>query len=739
MLSRTIVTFVMSGGVGSRLWPLSREDNPKQLHDLTGGGSMLLKTLRRMESRRSGETPVLVIGAERHAQRILSAARQIDTRRGGTIFEPMGRNTAAAVAIATLETLSRFGDELVLVVPSDHEISTDADFWATVDDGVEAALGGSLVIFGIEPTRPETGYGYIETAGRRAGVLKVERFVEKPDHATAETYLAAGNFYWNAGIFLFRASTMRDAFLALQPDLWTATKLAFDGARREAGEVHLPADAYSRIPSISIDYAVMEKSTDIAMAPARFNWSDLGSWQSIYDLGPADEQGNVVSGDVVAVDCHNSFFKSTDGLLTAVGVDNLAVVKTGDATFVAPIGKSQDIRKIVERLEKAGRPESKITPESADAVVPGGNIPRVRRWLFDQAFPLWSTAGVDEKHGGFHEALLFDTTPADKPKRIRTMARQLYVFATAKTLGWQNADRLIEHGMRFLLDKARTPDGGFVRTLSTDGKVIDPTEDSYDLSCVLLALAEAHRVGHAEALTVSRAAIDFMDWRLADTEFGGFFEATDRPLPRRSNPHMHLLEAYLAWFTATRDEEFLERAARIVDLGQRVYDAESWTLGEYFNEDWGVAAGESGQLTEPGHQYEWAALLCEYASLGGTGLSPNLPLRLYSTAAVNGTNRRTGLAYGAVSRDGRPLDPLARSWPQAEAIKASIQLDKAGILDLGHETEDRVARLFKWHLDPAPAGLYIDRIDGNGASVAADVPASILYHLTGAFAAYLRE
>ena len=212
-MSEKIVSFVMSGGVGSRLWPLSREDNPKQFHDLSGDGSMLAKTLRRLAARPAVATPIYLIASEKHSRRVRANLAEIEVAGGGAIFEPVGRNTAAAVAVATLQTLAAHGDEIMLVVPSDHEISTDEQFWRTVEEGVPAALEGRIVVFGIEPTQPETGYGYIEVANG-GQVHDVSRFVEKPDLATAERYLASGNFYWNTGIFLFRAGTMaiRSAF-----------------------------------------------------------------------------------------------------------------------------------------------------------------------------------------------------------------------------------------------------------------------------------------------------------------------------------------------------------------------------------------------------------------------------------------------------------------------------------------------------------------------------------------------
>ncbi|ESZ51584.1 mannose-1-phosphate guanylyltransferase [Mesorhizobium sp. L2C054A000] len=738
-MSERIVSFVMSGGVGSRLWPLSREDNPKQFHDLSGDGSMLAKTLRRLTARPEGETPIFLIAAERHAERVHADLAGLDLAGGGPLFEPTGRNTAAAVALAALRTLSEFGDSLVLVVPSDHEIATPKQFWQSVEAGSQAALAGRLVVFGIKPTQPETGYGYIEVAAESGGVFDVSRFVEKPDLATAQSYLSAGTFYWNTGIFLFRAGAMRDAFAAFQPDIWQATEAAYKAATSDLSGLYMPLDLYAAIPSNSIDYAIMERAKDIAMVPAGFRWNDLGSWQSLLDVGPADAKGNVVVGDVVAIDCENSYIRSDGRLLSAIGMKDVAIVSTADATFVAPVSHSQHVKKIVEQLEKSGRLETRFTPAHDRVIESGAWRRRVHHWLFEETLPLWSTSGVDERHGGFHEALGFDGNPLLKPKRMRTTARQVYAFAVARARGWDGpADRLISHGIAFMAGKGRTDRGGWVRTLNVDGSVNDPTEDAYDHSCVLLALAHAHMCGNPDALRLGQETFVFLDAHLEDSRMTGFLETSDGEGERRSNPHMHLLEAFLAWYEATGDRTYLRRAARIIDLFRsHFFDAESWTLGEYFDAGWKPAAGEKGTWTEPGHHFEWASLLTDFVARSGQGELSNFARKLYASAIANGLNRATGLAYGAVSRQGLPLDLVSRSWPQAEAIKAAIALDGSGGPDLKPEIEARVGRLFRWHIDPAPLGLWIDRIDERGRSLASDVPASIFYHLVCALTQYL--
>lgn len=735
-----ILGFVMSGGVGSRLWPLSREDNPKQFHALSGADSMLVKTVKRLGARKAGTVSVNLIAAERHAERVVVDLDGIDLKGGRGIFEPQGRNTAAAVAVAAHVALSD-GDRLALVVPSDHEITTTAEFWATIELGVPAALSNRIVVFGITPTHPDTGYGYIESGPELAGQLdrKVQRFVEKPDRAKAETYLSAGNYFWNAGIFLFRGSAMRDAFLKHAPDIWNSVTHAMEKAESDTNGLFLPQDIYGAIRSESVDVAIMEKLNDIAVVPARFRWSDLGSWQSLLDVSQADADGNVIIGDVVAFDCKNSYLRSEGRLLSAIGLRDMAVVATQDATFVAPVSKSQNVKQIVERLEKTGRLETRVTPVHDRMPETGAHAKRIRHWLFEETLPLWSTAGIDRENGGFYEALTFGGEPVLRPKRMRTMGRQIYAFGVAHEMGWTGPSmELIDHGIRFIEKHGRSANGGWVRTLNVDGSVADAVEDTYDHACILLALAYAHKAGHARALGLGKETFAFLDRHLAVDNGQSFHETTVSLLPRRSNPHMHLLEAFLAWHRVTGEASYLDRATKIVDLFARhFFDAENWALLEFFDAEWRPVTGEKGDWTEPGHHFEWASLLVAYGAASGRSEFNGYARKLYSSAVANGLNRATGLAYDAVSKTGIPLVRTSRSWPQTEALKAAMALDRTGGPDMKPEIEARAARLFRWHIEPAPEGLWIDMIDEKGRAKSADVPASIFYHLVFALTEYL--
>jgi len=739
-MNKKIVSYVMSGGVGSRLWPLSREDFPKQFHDFSGQGSMLARTLQRLQaSPFQKDMPIHIIGAEAHEAHLRAEIAGQSLHGGRLVLEPVGRNTAAAVALATQITAAEHGDSLMLIVPSDHEITTNDDFWASIAAGIEPADNGRIVTFGITPDRPETGYGYIEVGACQAGIFDVERFVEKPDLATAKHYLESGQFLWNSGIFLFSSQTMKAVFEVLAPKIWQKTQAAYAKARQDITSIWLPFALYQQIPADSVDYAIMEQAKNVALIPAHFRWNDLGSWQALLDLHTKKgESGNVTIGDVVAIDCTGSYLRSQSGLLSAVGLQNMAVVKTTDAVFVAPVSMSQNVRQVVAELEKSGRLEAKFTPSPDRPLISICQAPRVSHWLQQEALPFWTEKGIDDK-GGFHEKLRFDGSPIIGAKRMRTMARQIYVFAYAHKKGWgQKNQQLVDHGLNFIM-QGRGAHGGWISSFTAQGDVLDATEDLYDQAFVLLALAYAHEIGHAKAYALCEETLNFLDLHLADAQAGGYFETPigERPF-RRSNPHMHLIEAYLSWFDVTGEVRFLERAGKIADLFQtRFFDADYWSLGEYFTHDWHGATDKMGEICEPGHHFEWAWLLKIYADRVKRPEFLSLARKLYASSLAYGINRETGLCFNQISKFGMPLDLNTRSWQQSEIIKAVLALECLPGPDLKPEIEARVERLFRWHIDPAPKGLWLDAIDGNGRGISKDVPASILYHLVCALTSYL--
>ena len=350
IISTTLITpVILSGGSGTRLWPLSRSKKPKQLLALTGERTMLQMTAARCADPLRFGKAIIVTNAL-HAEEI--AAQTRDEAPAAIILEPAGRNTAPAIALAAMEASP---DAALLVMPSDHVIDDVAAFHAAIDAAMPLVRDGWLVTFGITPDKPETGYGYIRRGETVApGVQKVDAFVEKPDLARATSYVEAGNYSWNGGIFLFRA----DAYLAVlrqfEPAMVEAVAAALAGAERDGPTIHPASAAFLACSSESIDYAVMEKAERVAVVPVEMGWSDVGSWDALYALGMDDAKGNVVSGDVVAIDTRDCLIRSEGPVVTTVGVHDLIVVATRDAVMILPRGASQEVKRVVEALKAQG-------------------------------------------------------------------------------------------------------------------------------------------------------------------------------------------------------------------------------------------------------------------------------------------------------------------------------------------------------------------------------------------------
>lgn len=349
-----MIPVILSGGSGTRLWPLSREAYPKQFLPLVDDDSMLQATWRRVAPLASAAP--LVVANEEHRFMVAEQLRQVGCTPAAILLEPVGRNTAPAIAVAALQATARGDDPLLLVLPSDHVI-TDADaFRQAVQMAATAAGEGKLVTFGIVPSGPETGYGYIRAASGQ-GVRAVAQFVEKPDAATATDYVASGDYFWNSGMFLFRASVYLAELERHQPAMLAACRAALDAATRDADFVRLDKTAFTACPSDSIDYAVMEKTTDAAVLPISVGWNDVGSWSALWDVAEQDGDGNAHHGDVLAQDCRNTLAWGSGRLLALLGLEDVVVVDTADAVLVAHKDRVQDVKGIVATLKANGRSE----------------------------------------------------------------------------------------------------------------------------------------------------------------------------------------------------------------------------------------------------------------------------------------------------------------------------------------------------------------------------------------------
>ena len=355
----TLQPVLLSGGSGTRLWPLSRESHPKQFLPLAGDDTMLQATWKRVAA--IADAAPIVVAGEDHRFLVAEQLRQIDARAPAIVLEPVGRNTAPAIAAAAMQAMAGGADPLLLVLPSDHVVRDAHAFRAAVLAAVPAAVAGALVTFGIVPHAPEAGFGYIQ-AEPGDGVRKVSRFVEKPDVETAQAYLDAGGYFWNSGMFLLRASRYLEELQRFRPAIVDAVRRAFDGAVRDGDFIRLDAQAFAAGPSDSIDYAVME-ATDAAMVlPVDIGWNDVGSWSALWEVSQQDADGNARHGDVIAIDSRNSYAWARR-MVALVGVDDLVVVETDDAVLVARKDRVQQVKDLVGRLKAEQRSQAALHRE----------------------------------------------------------------------------------------------------------------------------------------------------------------------------------------------------------------------------------------------------------------------------------------------------------------------------------------------------------------------------------------
>ena len=357
MAETAILPVILSGGSGSRLWPLSRSLYPKQFVDI--GGSTLFEDALKRAARLPGVLPPLVVCNNEHRFLAAELLQRLGLDRARILLEQEGRNTAPAVAAAAFAALAEYADPLLLVLASDHHIEPQAEFEGAVKRAVQPAQAGQLIAFGVQPDAPATGYGYI-IKGEDLGpdVFRIERFVEKPDRDKAAELLRNGNCFWNSGMFMFRASTILAELERLAPEVYAAASAAWKNSRQDLDFIRLEPEAFGRSPSISLDYAVMEHTDKACVTALKARWDDLGSWESFADAAEHDPAGNSKTGDVLLRDSENSYLHSTSRLVAGIGLRNMVVVETSDAVLVMPKGQGQQVKELLESLKAARRPET---------------------------------------------------------------------------------------------------------------------------------------------------------------------------------------------------------------------------------------------------------------------------------------------------------------------------------------------------------------------------------------------
>ena len=352
-----IVPVILSGGSGTRLWPLSRQQYPKQYLSLAGNNTMLQETLLRLKGVSNLSTPIIVCNSD-HRFLVAEQCQEIDIGHPTILLEPVGRNTAPAITSAALHSLKEVNDPVLLVLSADHVIQDVDVFHAAINTACEQAKKEKLVTFGIVPTDANTGYGYIRfSSDNIKGTYEVEAFVEKPNLKAAQSYLEQGNYLWNSGMFMFKASVFINELTIYSRDIVESVRDSINNAKHDLDFIRLDKQAFESSPHDSIDYALMEKSNNVVVVPLDARWSDIGSWKALYDIETKDENSNVIKGDVIAKDTFNTYVNASHHMVATIGVDNLIVVDTPDATLVATKDKAQEVKNVAELLQSNGRGE----------------------------------------------------------------------------------------------------------------------------------------------------------------------------------------------------------------------------------------------------------------------------------------------------------------------------------------------------------------------------------------------
>ncbi|WP_242077706.1 AGE family epimerase/isomerase [Brevundimonas diminuta] len=715
-----IYPVIMCGGSGTRLWPASRPSLPKQFIPLAGNRSLFQETVARVAGLCQHGGELVVVGGLTHKRAILDQLEEIGVS-AVILLEPEGRDSSAAMAAAAEWTAQRAPEAINLFVASDHHIPDAEAFRQSVGKAASAAAQGRIVTLGVVPTEPSSAYGYIAPSG--PDLSAVSAFVEKPDQATAGRYISEG-YLWNSGNFIVRADVLCQEIAERAPAVSEAVRLAVADAEIDGPCLTLGA-GFKAAPKISIDYAVMEKTTRASVLPVRFEWSDLGAWDSVHASGEGDVGLHILE------DSEGCLVRACDGVMVAaIGLRDVGIIVERDAVLVTDLKKSQDVKKVVERLRRLS-PQHLDFPSARPLETLEAGACRLTTWLRQAALPVWSSLGQDET-GAFEEVLALDGRHIATSRRARVQARQLQVYAEAGRQRWQGPWKaVVESGLDRLMSAYLRPDGQMRTLLAADGSPLEETAMVYDQAFLIFSLACISGVTAKPSLEDKAAATRDLLMQGADA-VGGLKEAGSHPY--QSNAHMHLLEAALAWEEVGGGPQWTVLADQIVHLARTKFiDAETGNLREFFNADWSPAIGDDGRLVEPGHQFEWAWLMARYGRSRNDEAVIADAWRLYE-AGLKGVDPKRGIAIDAMNIDGSVRSPRSRLWPQTEWLKASLIL--AALSDDGRRTKclDQAARAQRalW-LYLTPQGLWHDKMLENGSFIDEPAPASSFYHIMAAY------
>lgn len=662
---------------------------------------------------------LIIIGSVAHRDTIADQLAEIGVE-AQVLLEPQARDSAAAMAAASAWVLRHDPEGVIVFVASDHYIPDEAAFREAAVAAGAGARQGQIVTLGVRPVGPSSAYGYIKPAGR--GLSAVEFFREKPDSITAAQYIEDG-YLWNSGNFIVSAATLTAELTAYAPAVQAAAVAALPPI--DGRSVQTFSDAFLDAPKISIDYALMEKTRRASVLEVDFGWSDLGAWDSIAASG----EGN--TGIHIFEDSEHCLARAPDGVLVAaLGVQNLGIIVEPDAVLVCDLSKSQDVKRLVERIRATSPKHLDFAKPALERLDVGGH--RFANWLRMRALPTWATLGLGAD-GSFAESLTLNGRAFSAPRRARVQARQIFVYGQAGAMGWTGPWRqILASALTCLYDNYLKPDG-FARTLLTpEGTPLDDTSMLYDQAFILFALSAAKAAG-VEDPTIEARAIKLRDGLIAEALPNGAMKEKGEQ-PYQSNAHMHLLEACLAWEAISDDAGWSALADQVAHLAMDVFiDAEGGFLREFFGEDWKPAAGQDGRLVEPGHQFEWAWLLTRYGASRKNDRAIAAARKLYANGRI-GIGERPLIAYDAMNDDLTIRSQRSRLWPQTEWLKASLILAEHAVEgERALLLADAAAAQRALWLYLTPDGLWRDKRLADGQFIDEPAPASSFYHILAAF------
>ncbi|WP_245159377.1 sugar phosphate nucleotidyltransferase [Brevundimonas intermedia] len=690
----SIFPVIMCGGAGTRLWPASRPSRPKQFIPLSGNRSSFQETVDRVAPLAGEDGVLIVVGGAIHRRTILEQLSEIG-RKAVLLLEPEGRESAAAMAAAALWTRRRCPDAVNLFVASDHHIPDDEAFREAVGLAATSAETGRIVTLGLVPTAPSSAYGYI--APEEQGLSVIRSFIEKPDAQTAARYISAG-FLWNSGNFIVRADVLDQEIRASTTGLSEAVARALDDAIHD-GETILLGSAFASAPKISIDYAVMEKTRLASVLPVDFEWSDLGSWDAVHESGEGDVGLHILE------DSDGCLVRACDGVMVAaIGLSNVGIIVEKDAVLVTDLGRSQDVKKVVERLRRLS-PRHLDFERPPEETLEGGAL-RLAAWIRQSALPCWCTLGQNVE-GGFEEFLSLDGRRLASPHATGIQLRQLQVYAEAGRLGWQGPWRtVLNTGLENLL-----------RDLKKNWAELPANEVDQDqglLACSLAKIALA-----APELAAQKPMIALRQRLDPATIQIGLEAKIDSNV---SSAHISFLEAALAW-EAYGLKGWRVLADRIVALTiEQFFDARTGTMQELSPTAMMRIEADGEILVTPGRQFEWSWLLARYARVRHNSEIFSVAEALYE-AGMRGIEPKRDVVVDSMTIDGATRSSRARLAPQTTWMMASLTF--ASNTDVGRREyftaqAGRALRAIWNHL--LPSGLWRDKLLQNGDFI--DEPAS---------------